>query len=232
VFREHVDIPEWNFNPALINAERAKRLIEHLPFSELVGRISEVRSIAFSAEMGRRDARGWVRALWVIDTTPEVFDLFFNSPSGYRAQFYIAADRGLRANRLSIDSVQDRLLGLAEAYPVNLMTRQQVETSLASRYAKIWIDESASTVNKTSTDPLVIQALEVPRWVRAMNEALSAWAQQRGPAPYVARSLLGVQAPEGRSLKIVGAWVNNEIADHVVHSKEERAEHIHKFGFS
>jgi hypothetical protein len=233
VLTQYVEIPEWQFNALLVGHDRLERLSENVPFSEVVARVGGVRNINFSAEPGNREAKGWIRAAWVLEVTPELFDLFFNSSSGYRGQFYLAPQRGLEANRLLIDSLHGRLLASADAGPPNPnMTRRQVEASLTSRYAKVWIDEDSSTLDQTSKDPVIIQALEVPKWVTAMKDALSAWRQGKSPDAYVARSLLGVQAPEGQRLDIRGAWMDRGNTDHVVPSKEDRAEHIHKFGFS
>ena len=227
----HVDIPEWQFNQHLVRADRLEYLDERISFTELAISVSKGEIITFSLEPGKKEAKGCCRGSWVVKIPSQLLDLFFNGGCGYRAQFYLAPDRGIQANRLIIDRLIPRLLTSSGTGP-NKMKPQQLEASLRSRHAKIWIDEETSTLDQTAIDPLLIQALNVPRWVAAMNQALSAWAQRTSPEPYVARSLLGVQAPEGERLIIVGAWMDTGNVDHVVPSKENSAEHIHNFGFS
>ncbi len=46
------------------------------------------------------------------------------------------------------------------------------------------------------------------------------------------RALLGVQAPEGSQMEVLGAWLDDSDQEFVVASKINRALHIHQYGFS
>jgi len=105
--------------------------------------------------------------------------------------------------------------------------------SLEYGSAKVWISEEDSTLDQSGHDAEQIVTLEVPRWVEAMNDVLAAWKAGRHPIPSIkSRALLGVQAPEGKRLKVLGAWMDKYGEEFVVLSKVDRAEHIHKYGFS
>jgi hypothetical protein len=209
-------------------------LEQDLPFSAITKRIAdEMTDIEFSPEKGDREAKSRNRARFFFRVTSETADIFFNAHQGYRAQYYIDSQRGIDCNRLVINMIKNKLIEAARQTSQEVMTIEQVKKSIEYESAKIWIDEKKSTLNQTSRDPQEIQALEVPRWVSAMNQVLAAWDVGEQPDPTIkTRALLGVQAPEGCRLKVLGAWLDDNDREYVVLSKRSRAQEIHEYGFS
>ena len=76
------------------------------------------------------------RVAYSIDVGEELFDLFFNSWSGYRAAFYRSPFDGLRTNRLCLDSLESVLCGARGAVQAEV-----VQESLRSGSAKMWLAE-------------------------------------------------------------------------------------------
>lgn len=114
------------------------------------------------------------------------------------------------------------------------MTEEQIKNSLTYPSAKVWIDEDESTLDQKDRDLEKIIALNIPRWVNVARRVIRAWDDKKYSAVTIEdRSLLGVQAPEGTRIKIMGAWVGeNDNQEFVVPSKVDRALHIHSYGFS
>ena len=234
VFVQNVKIQEWNFRPEKIVAKRLRLLQQELPLSVIAQRISdEMTNMEFRPKKGDREARNKLRAEFFFNVCAETLDVFFNGSQGYRAQYYLEPQRGIECNRLVIDVVKGKLIEAAMQSNQSVMTLEQVKKSLDYGSAKIWIYEVDSTLDQTSRDPEQIVALEIPRWVEAMKHVLAAWAAHQQPSPTIqTRALLGVQAPEGSRMEVLGAWFDDNDQEFVVPSKVNRATHIHQYGFS
>ena len=132
-----------------------------------------------------------------------------------------------------IDLLKDKLIEAANQSNQTMMSLEQAKKSLEYESAKIWINEKHSTLDQTSLDPEQVVALKVPRWVNNMEQVLAAWAENQQPNPSIkTRALLGVQAPEGNCLEVLGAWLGDNDKEFVVPSKVQRTQHIHEYGFS
>jgi hypothetical protein len=229
-----IKIEEWSFRSEKVCWDRIRLLTQEFAWDDIIQRISdEMIDIKFRWKNGEREAVGKHRAEFLFSVSPNTQDLFFNSAYGYRAMYYLAPHTGVECNRDAIDSIKGRLIAAAKNSGPSMPSSQDTIKSLEYGSAKIWISEDDSTLDQTSRDRDSILALEVPRWVEAMNSVFTAWKAGHKPTPSVeSRALLGVQAPEGHRLKVVGAWMNNDGDEFVVPSKVCRAEHIHQYGFS
>ena len=195
--------------------------------------VDEITNVEFCPKEGHKEAKDKIRAEFYFKVDRKTLDLFFNSSEGYRAQYYIDPQWGTKCNRFMIDAVKEKLIDVARQSSQSMMTFEQVKKSLESDSAKIWIHENDSTLSQTDKDPTEIVALEISRWVQAMSQVLVAWAKHQQVIPTIqSRALLGVQAPEGSRMKILGAWLDNNNQEFVVPSKVHRSLHIHQYGFS
>jgi hypothetical protein len=227
-------IKEWQYRIEKIGANRLRLLQGETSFDSVAQRISnEITSICFYPKEGNRKARGKIRAEFYFDISRETFDIFFNSSYGYRAQYYLDTDNGLKYNRILIDMIRGKLIDHAMKTSQNKLTLKQVNLSLDYESAKVWIHEDSSTIDQVGQDPAHIVALEIPRWVAAMERVLDAWEVHKQPNPTIqTRALLGVQAPEGSRIEVLGAWLDTNNQEFIVPSKIHRAMHIHQYGFS
>lgn len=231
---QNVKIEEWKFRSDKMTVKRLRSLQQELLLPVIAQRIAdEVTNIVFHWKEGDREAKNKARAEFLFKVCPETLDVFFNSSQGYRAQYYLDPQRGIECNRLVIDVVKGKLIEAARQSNRSVMTLEQVQKSLEYGSAKIWIYEHDSTLDQTSRDPEQIVALEVPRWVEAMKQVLAAWdAHQQPSSTTKTRALLGVQAPEGSRMEVLGAWLDDNDKEFVVPSKVNRVQHIHQYGFS
>ena len=234
MFTQSVKIEEWRFRPEKIGANRIRSLQQQVSLPTIAQRISdEMTNIKFRPKKGDREAKNKIRAEFFFDICVETFDLFFNGSQGYRAQYYLDPQNGNKCNRFMIDVLKNQLIEAAMQSRQSVMTLERIERSLEYGSAKVWILENYSTLDKTSHDPKQIVALPIPRWVKAMERVLVAWAAHQNPTPTIqTRALLGVQAPEGTRMEVLGAWLDDSNQEFVVSSKINRDQQIHDYGFS
>jgi hypothetical protein len=68
---------------------------------------------------------------------PLLYDTFFNSPAGYRAQYAVSVELGRRKNRELIDAVKAKLIASIDSK----VDEEKFGISLDSSAAKVWINE-------------------------------------------------------------------------------------------
>jgi hypothetical protein len=222
---EEVITPLWDFEG--INEARRELLMAPFQFDDLVAVIkSEVRNVRFKKETRSHEAKGsWRPAFW-FDVGMSTFDRFFNSPYGYRGQYFACPENGLRKNALLITSLIDVLLVAVAGDP---KVCSEIHRSLTSTHAKIWIEESQH--DPRTPDLIVeIRVAEWERFARAIRERLDA-----GDSSLTAKEvdrIYGARAPVGTTLKVMGAWVAQNGELNAVPLKLHRAEEIKAYGLS
>lgn len=232
IFERPLKIIEWKLLPRKIKQNRLCLLNQVIPFSAIIQRIAdEMINIRFFPEDGTREAKGKIRADFSFDVSNNTLDLFFNSSQGLRAQYYISPERGEKANRFAIDKIKDKLIGVVSESQQNRMTLKQVIISIECMSAKIWIDEKYVKLKNSYLLEEIVE-LEVPRWVKSMEEYLERPENEQMNPQRQDLALSGVQAPEGKAMAVFGAWLDSKDLEFVVPSKKERSRHINQYGFS
>ena len=202
-------------------------LQQPVDFEALVRRIrDEVHNVRYKRESGTHEAKGSWRPVIRFDIERDSFDQFFNNPYGYRGQFLIDPQTGNAANAHALSIIAATLLNHTNLEPP---IAEQAHRSLLSCYAKLWIDEDQ---HDPATPDLLVQVV-VPTW-QAAAEAVRARLDAHDPTltPKEIDRIFGVRAPEGITLKAIGAWVGADGSLSVVASKLTRAEDIHAYGVS
>jgi hypothetical protein len=162
------------------------------------------------------------------------YDRFFNSPFGIRAQYCRDPKLGGVRNRQCIDALFERLMATAQVTGPGV-SLDQVAASLRCGSSKIWIDEHAQDCTLKHTIAVSdLVTVDVPRWVRAAEEAeAEIRAFQRARPRVKDRALYGIQAPEGTTLKVLGGFLcETSSKEFVVPSKRRRHQQIQLYGFS
>lgn len=210
-----------------VSEDRRKSLAEPFEFVGLVQCLrSEVRNVRYKKENGSHEAKGsWRPIIW-FDVNQQTFDRFFNSPCGYRGQFLLGADAGRAANNQVMHALADTLIQRASLQP---SLAEQVQLSLLSPHAKIWIDEDQHCPKM----PELIIQIAVAEWVAEATTVHNRLAEHD---PTLTTKeidrIYGVRAPSGSTLKVMGAWVGPDGSLSVVPSKRRRAEEIRAYGVS
>jgi hypothetical protein len=225
---------DWRITPGRWGPRR--RPVENiLPFDDIIDLIvAGAEECRYRSQRGCLEAKGHTRAEFVFAVPAHTYDLFFNSASGYRAQFYIDHRLGVQQNRKLIDRLAPMLLATVDATPSNTWSQERVRTSLLARSAKIWINEEASTLDQKSIEIDSLLTIAVPHWIRAAYDAAEALKGGVQPKPNTKqKAILGIQAPEGVELKVLGGWLHDVHGrELIVPSKRNRARQIRAYGFA
>ena len=197
----------WSFT-VQVPIDRARRLLALKTFDHIVDLVRNSVVTGFAAEPFR-DLRlkGCERAVFQLTTQEDVYDLFFNSPVGYRGQYADSERAGEVANRVVIDVLQPSLLSIAAR---SSRPCKWVAESLIGTQAKIWIDEDevAAQLGRGTPD------IRFDTWQEHSDSGV------------------GLLAPLGTKLEIKGAWVDEGGKERVDPQKLGRASEIHLTGFS
>lgn len=198
----------WSFTEQVPQV-RVKRLMSHTSFEAVQARVAAARVTAFVWEPYRGpELRGCHRASFLLDVSASTYDAFFNSPVGLRAQYALTPAHGEAANRRLLTVLAGKLLrrGLqAEAPGIEMLL-----WSLGASQAKIWIYEDEVQLQMGTSEP----AIDYVRWA-ARSE-----------------SGIGVLAPVGRQLQVMGGWLDQAGVVTSNPKKESRSLEIHRTGFS
>jgi hypothetical protein len=162
-------------------------------------------------------------------------DLFFNSLEGYRGQFCLSPDSGMRANRMVIDAVKTVLLGACERSTLDHMPQSFLQASFMHSSAKIWIDE-----DEFALDNQFLPEILHPVWMLAAkdrirkidNEVSRGETSLRVQRDEDRLPFWGVRAPYCEWFKVMGAWTS-PLGQFVLHKDpDKRARDIAAYGWS
>ena len=154
------------------------------------------------------------RVVFCVRVSPSQFDLFFNSPNGYRGAYYRSPYVGLEANDAFIRRVSPALLDWAASHCAEL-DRGFAQESLRSPSAKVWLTEYESHLCDRCTGEwsnLKDDNVEIlnGRWE---NENFERTPWTEGSMP-------------------LGAFLNARDDEFIPARKRHRAMHIDKCGWS
>ena len=197
----------WHFSSS-VSTSRLAAMATFANYQAVIASLQRCEVQDFTWESPRDTAlSGCERASFRLRVTPTVYDAFFNSPVGYRAQFALGANAGYRGNVKTLDALEPALLKFVQ---VRGQTNDRVVWSLRGPDAKIWIDESEVQEQMGHSEP---QILYEP------------WQSQSEDGA-------GLLAPLGELLEVKGAWVDATGHFRPNPKKAGRAEDIHRVGYS
>lgn len=143
-----INSPSWQFATSF-DPRRCKALEGFESYQSLVQRIAtELTVVRFDVCRGKLGVvKNCLRAEFSLLVREETADAFFNSATGYRAQYLSAPETGQVGNALLIDAILERLLLSVPSFttPKHEMSLDQVRSSLSAYSAKIWISDSISS---------------------------------------------------------------------------------------
>jgi hypothetical protein len=166
------------------------------------------------------DDKQFSRVVFCVQILPSLFDLFFNSPNGYRGMYYQSPYRGLEANDAFIRGLARHLLGWAASNCPDI-DRVFAEESLNSLSAKVWLAERGSDLCEQCAGEWRNPHDDVP-------EILN-WRWENEDCP---NGCCGRKAPRLSKLRIFGAFLNQHRDEFVSERKRHRSMHIYQNGWS
>ncbi len=207
---------EWRYSDH-VPVERQNDLARLNSFEEVIGEIVNELDDAenFCAYAKPGNSPGLTDCLQPVFSfdLPKTGDILFNGPHGYRAQYWIDPWCGLAANGALMVALASRLIAAIEVEKEPQFDEFNVCASLKAVSAKIWIEETPSTVNKDN------QGLEVEPWV---SKAESGYEKAK----------LGLTAPQVSKFEVKGALLDHNGNERVPADKIRRHFDLHNYGFS
>jgi hypothetical protein len=218
----------WTFTG--LPPERAARLSEPFAFSTLV---DELRTAAITCkrETGRmKETSGRWRPSFSLHVSGSTFDRFYNSPFGYRGQFWQSAELGIRQNRFLLDGLLGALVrAIDESNDRELIGRRaSIVSSLQHPAAKVWIASEPQALD-------FVVEIAAERWVAAAANAWERYESGALLANDVIDRIAGVRAPEATVLEVKGAWINRDgepVGASSGKDPRDRAQQIYDYGFN
>lgn len=218
-----IDDDRWVVD-ASVEPVRRRRLLQAPSFDRLVGEMlrgAKVEALKWESAPKRNGRREPGRRYVIkVRVDPARLDLFFNSSSGYRAQFLAGAQLGRRADRHVLDVAMRELASqLASRYgPAH--PQASVEASIAHPRAKVWIHQGLWLRFARRDD----RVLKVAAWQTRLE---SDDKNRRKKARW------GMLAPDAESLLLLkGAYFDGGTPLDIGKSPAARSRDLHELGFT
>jgi len=186
------------------------------PYGELVKEIArKEHHIHYSVEPGKTDGlKHCKRPVLRFKVEDSLFDAFFNSHSGYRAQFLTDPNCGQAANGIVLDALREQLEAATEqATSPHEMESYLARASLRGVSAKIWLFEDEFDFRNPTED------LSIDSWKAAAVLGCT-------------KAKWGLCAPGGSTLEVKGAFLDPYGHEVIAADKISRRFDIHMCGFS
>jgi len=203
-----------------VTAERIATLLGAPSFSVISDQIASEMKVACCHQQPCDDNRQFSRVVFCVQISPSLFDLFFNSPNGYRGMYYQSPYRGLEANAAVIRGLARRLLGWAASNCPDI-DGVFAEESLSSHSAKVWLAECGSHLCEQCAGEWRNPNDDVPEILNRQ------WENEDSP-----KGRCGRKAPCLSKLRIFGAFLNQRHDEFVPARKRYRSMQIHQSGWS
>jgi len=210
---------EWKYAPDF-PADRADLLLDAGSFSDVRDRIVEEARFLCCHVQCCEEYPAFARIAFCYAVSPDAFDLFYNSPVGYRGSYFRSPTHGLAANE---DLITAMLPKLAEAVPLQAesLERRFVWESLTSPTAKVWLAENGLGQCAACEGEWGNPSDEIPEILNGRWETADC-----GPA------VRGRKAPRLTKIRFFGGFIDDRYNEWVSGRKRHRAWQIHRWGWS
>ena len=209
----------WAF-AASLGEERIQALLAPTTFELIADRIAQETEVLCCHRGHCDDDTAFSRVVYCVRVCPSLFDLFFNSPHGYRGAYYRSPHVGLAANDALILRLSHVMLQWTGSHCKELDLGFAKE-SLASPSAKVWLAEYESHLCDRCTGEWGNPQDDMPEILNGR------WENEN-----CANGRSGRKAPRNSKLKVFGAFLNSRHDEFIPGRKRHRANHIHQWGWS
>jgi len=218
-------VAPWTLELQVNARSRLPKLEKHVPFEQIANEIATNLTVlcCHTCQIEGTDFR---RPVFSVRIGEDLFDQFFNSATGYRAEYFRSPWDGLRANAIFMKAASPALLEGAPDGASDLSV-DFIRESVATLSAKAWLAEYGKEVDQNcptcegewsaaSSGPAEQAEIRNGRWEAASGQKAE-WGRK---APYLTK------------LRIMGAFLDSRRNEYIPFDKRFRAEEIHKFGWS
>ncbi len=210
---------KWKYKGVCDEARR-HALQTDIPFEDIAGRLEREMEILCCHTRDCGDKQGYKCTIYCVEVAPQLFDIFFNSYSGYRGAYYQSSEFGLSANALLLSTVVPRLVAWIRSHCAD-QDAEFAAKSLSGASAKAWLAEDTLSFCercKGEWDSSARADLEIinERW-ECDSHIHAEW---------------GRQAHWFRKIRFIGAFINDQGEEYVALHKIGRAADICARGWS
>ena len=200
-------------------ADRLDLLLGARSFADVRDRIvGEARFLCCHVQYCEEDP-AFARMAFCYSVSADAFDLFYNSPAGYRGSYFRSPYEGLEANESLITAMLPKI---SDAIPreANKLERSFVLASLTSPTAKAWLAEHGLGQCAGCEGEWGNPSDETPEIVNGR------WDTSSCPSAH------GRKAPLLTKIRFFGAFIDDRYNEWVSGRKRHRAWQIHRWGWS
>jgi hypothetical protein len=210
---------KWTYAESLGHA-RIQKLLAETSFWDIAGRVRGEMSLLCFHLQPCDDLCGFVRPVFCARIGGDLFDSFFNSPVGYRGQFYISADAGIDANQHLIGTLAPSMIQWAQVNAPGHDASFSL-AGLTAHSAKVWLAEQTLELCEKCKGEWSHPQDDTPeiindRWERADSS----------------NAKKGRKAPRHSKLRIFGAFLSGYGDEFIPARKRRRAFDIHDAGWA
>lgn len=215
----------WSYALSVEAAVRVPALSADHTFEELTSKIVNGLQVlcCHSSEIA---GTGFQRPVYTLNIGRPLFDLFFNSSSGYRAAYFRSPGAGLDANVHFLTTIMDRLVTDPQS-ATSALAANFIRESLRTPSAKAWLAEHGKEVDLKCPHCIGEWSAGTCRAPELAEICNGRWEAASGQ-----NAEWGRKAPYLTKLRVMGAFLNDRHHELVPHDKRFRAYDIHRFGWS
>ena len=214
----------WNLELQVEHATRLAKLRRSVPFQKLAGELSAGMTV-LCCHSDSITGTPYARVAYCVQVEKDLFDLFFNSSSGYRASYYRSQGEGMDANAVFLKAVMQKLLKCQPSQSCALGLDFMRE-SLATPSAKVWLAECGREVDQNCAGCKGEWAVSSIRDDKP--EILNGvWERSEHR-----KAKWGCKAPFLTKLRILGAFLDDRFNERIPYDKRFRAREIHEMGWA
>ena len=210
---------EWDYS-ANLPRDRVSALLAPSTIGTIANRIVAEMQIACCHFQSCDDHANFGRVAYCVQVSEDLFDLFFNSPHGYRGAYFRSPGEGVDANSTFIGALAPRLLAMSAA-GASREELTRVRESLSSSSAKVWLAEKGLGICPKCEGEWGPHTDTVPEILNGRWELGQSGQQCNGR-----------KAPRFTQIRVFGAFLDERNKEFVPCRKRHRAKDIHLWGWS
>lgn len=210
---------EWSYSNS-IPRYRASRLLAPTTVAAIANRVAAEMTVECCHLQPCHDHTNFQRVAYCIRVSEDLFDVFFNSPHGYRGAYYRSPGEGVDANYAFIEVLVPRLIESSEpgATPEELAW---IRESLLSYSAKAWLAEKGLEICPKCEG----------EWSPS-SDNLSEIMNERWEFGESGPQRDGRKAPRLTKIRLFGAFLDERYNEFIPARKRHRGRDIHMWGWS
>ncbi|MEW6120486.1 MAG: hypothetical protein AB1593_10405 [Pseudomonadota bacterium] len=207
---------EWCYSAAF-SPERVSALLAPATMGTIAERVAEAMEIVCCHYQVCDDHRDFGRVVYCLRISEDLFDLFFNSPHGYRGAYFRSPTEGIEANRTVMEVIAPRLISASEHAALH-EERNWLRESLTSYSSKVWLAENGLGLCPHCEGEWAAPADDVPEILNGRWE--------------MARTSYGRKAPRFTKIRVFGAFFDDHKNEFIPSRKRKRPWDIHNCGWA